>query len=38
MCEQNTFDESYTIRKNVSYEKKQEVIKVIKTCGCAFVE
>ena len=38
MCEQNTFDESYTIRKNISYEKKQEMVKVIKTCGCAFVE
>lgn len=38
MNSQNTFDESYTIRKKVSQEKKQEMVKVIKTCGCAFVE
>ena len=38
MCSQNTFDESYTIRKNVSEEKKREMIKVIQEYGCAFVE
>ena len=38
MCLQNTFDESYTIRKNVSEGKKMEMIKVIRECGYAFVE
>ena len=38
MCEQNTFDESYTTRKNVSAQKKQEMIGVIEKYGCAFVE
>jgi maltose O-acetyltransferase len=38
MNSQNTFDELYTIRKNVSDEKKQEMIKVIAKFGCGFVE
>ena len=38
MCEQNTFDESYTTRKNVSPQKKQEMIGAIEKYGCAFVE
>ncbi len=38
MNSQNTFDESYTIRKNVSEEKKQEMIDAIQEYGCGFVE
>ena len=38
MCEQNTFDESYTTRKNVPPQKKQEMIGAIEKYGCTFVE
>lgn len=38
MCEQNTFDESYTTRKDISQQKKQEMIGAIEKFGCAFVE
>lgn len=38
MCEQNTIDESYTTRNNVSPKKKQEMIKALHKFGVAFVE
>ena len=34
----NCFGEDYTLRKNLSQEKKQEMIDTIKKYGCAFVE
>ncbi len=38
MHAENCFDESYTLRKNVSESKKQNMIDVIEKYGCAFVE
>ena len=34
----NCFNEEYTLRKNVSSDKKQEMIEAIKKYGCAFVD
>lgn len=38
MYAENCFDESYTLRKNVSESKKQNMVDVIEKYGCAFVE
>lgn len=38
MHQENCFDESYTLRKNVSEDKKQNMMDVIEKYGCAFVE
>lgn len=38
MNTKNCFGEEYTLRKNVSSEKKQEMIDTIKKYGCAFVD
>ena len=38
MNPQNTFNESYTIRKNLSEEKKLKMIEIIEKYGCGFVE
>lgn len=38
MNNENCFDEQYTIRKNISEEKKQEQIELVKKYGCGFVE
>lgn len=34
----NCFDESYTLRKNISESKKSEMIETIEKYGCGFVE
>lgn len=34
----NCFSDEYTIRKNISEEKKREMVELIKENGCAFVE
>ena len=38
MNKENCFDESYTIRKNISDYQKQEMIEAIKEYDCGFVE
>ena len=38
MNTENCFGEDYTLRNNLSQEKKQEMIDTIKKYGCAFVE
>ena len=38
MNKENCFDESYTIRENISEYKKQEMIEVIKEYVCGFVK
>lgn len=38
MSKVNCFSDDYTIRKNISEEKKKEMVESIKANGCAFVE
>lgn len=38
MNSQNKFDESYTTRKNVSEEKRREMIEILEQYGCGFVD
>ena len=38
MNKKNCFNESYTIRKNISDGKKSEMIETIEKYGCGFVE